>query len=128
MNTSTSHIRGLVLRRHAWFYDAVIALMSLRYGRSHVRALLGVAALQPGEHVLDIGCGTGALASAAAREVGAAGKIEGLDASEQMIAVARRKAANADLPARFTIGTAEALPFADGQFDVVFSTLMLHHL
>jgi len=127
MNTST-HFRGNVLRSHAWYYDIVIALMTLTYGRSHVRALVDVAALQPEEQVLDVGCGTGALALAAAKELLAADSVNGLDASERMIAVARLKAAGARYPARFIVGTAEALPFEDEQFDVVFSTLMLHHL
>lgn len=120
--------RGLILRGHAWFYDIVIALMGLAYGRTHVRALLEVASLRPGEQVLDVGCGTGALALAAAKQLATGDGVTGVDASEQMIAVARRKAATTRLSVHFTVGTVEALPFDPAQFDVVFSTLMLHHL
>lgn len=51
-------------------------------------ALLGLAALQPGERVLDVACGTGVLAMSAARAVGPGGLVIGLDISERMIQAA----------------------------------------
>lgn len=120
--------RGLVLRGHAWFYDIAVRWMSLRYGRSHVQALLDVAAPRSHERVLDVGCGTGALALAAAKILPDATQVAGLDASQQMIALARQKARIARLPVQFTLGTVEALPYPVQSFDLVFSTLMLHHL
>jgi ubiquinone/menaquinone biosynthesis C-methylase UbiE len=93
--------------------------------REHLVTLARVA---PGDAVLDIGCGTGSLAIAAKRRVGASGAVSGIDASPEMIARARRKAAKARLDVTFSTGVVEALAFTDRQFDAVLSTLMLHHL
>jgi demethylmenaquinone methyltransferase/2-methoxy-6-polyprenyl-1,4-benzoquinol methylase/phosphoethanolamine N-methyltransferase len=54
--------------------------------------------------------------------------VYGIDPSPQMIARASRKAAKAGADAVFELAVAEKLPFPDGRFDVVLSTLMLHHL
>lgn len=125
-DTTGERVRGLVLRRHAWFYDWAVRLMTARAGRSYTTALLRQARLRPGESVLDLGCGTGTLALGAAALVGEQGRVIGIDASEQMLNRARRKQAGARV--QFLRGTVEALPFASGTCDVVFSTLMLHHL
>lgn len=124
--TKEGRVRGLVLRRHAWFYDWALRLMNAREGRSHTGALLRQARLRPGERALDLGCGTGSLVIEASGMVGEQGRVVGIDASEQMLARARRKRAGPQV--QFLQGTVEALPFEDGSFDVVFSTLMLHHL
>jgi ubiquinone/menaquinone biosynthesis C-methylase UbiE len=89
---------------------------------------LRLARLSSGESVLDIGCGTGTLAIAAKRRVGESGMACGVDASPQMLARAVKKARKAGLGVDFRNAAAEALPFRDSQFDVVLSTLMLHHL
>lgn len=75
------------------------------------------AAVGPGQRVLDVGCGTGAATLAAADRVGRGGAVVGLDASPEMLAVARRKDAAVD----WREGRAEALPFPDGSFDAVVS-------
>jgi ubiquinone/menaquinone biosynthesis C-methylase UbiE len=127
METKThAPVRGLVLRGHAWYYDWVVRLMAFKAGRSHVGALLQVAQVRPGDAVLDIGCGTGTLALACARQAGAGAPVFGIDASQQMIARARRKARGTHV--EFVVGTVEALPFDNARFDLVLSTLMLHHL
>src|SRR5262249_16367529 len=87
-----------------------------------------IAGLKNGDAVLDVGCGTGTLAIAAARHVGAAGDVTGYDASPAMVARANRKALKAGVRAAFQVAVAENLPFPDRRFDVVLSTLMLHHL
>jgi SAM-dependent methyltransferase len=75
------------------------------------------ARIAEGERVLDVACGTGVLACAAAHRVGPGGGVVGLDASEEMLAVARRNG-----PAvAWRCGRAEALPFADRSFDAVVS-------
>lgn len=118
---------GIVLHRALW-YDAFVWLVSLGRERSYREKALGLASLKPGESVLDIGCGTGTLAIAAKRRVGSAGRVYGLDASPEMIARASKKAKKAGVEILFKNGIVEALPFPDGQFDVVMSTVMLHHL
>ena len=90
--------------------------------------MLRFAELQPGESVLDIGCGTGSLAIAAKRQVGAAGAVCGLDASPEMLARAEKKARRLGVEVSFQNGLAQSLPFGAAQFDVVLSTVMLHHL
>jgi ubiquinone/menaquinone biosynthesis C-methylase UbiE len=78
--------------------------------------------------VLDVGCGTGTLAIAAKKRVGVGGSVHGLDASMEMLASAEKKARKAEVEVSFKSGVAEALPFPDAQFNVVLSTVMLHHL
>ena len=57
----------------------------------------GLARVEPGEAVLDIGCGTGSLAIAAKRRVGPSGLVHGIDASPEMIVRARKKASRAGI-------------------------------
>jgi ubiquinone/menaquinone biosynthesis C-methylase UbiE len=113
--------------RWAGRYDLLIALLTLGRERRFRERLLEPAHLEPGESVLDIGCGTGTLAIAAKRRVGSA-DVRGIDASPEMIARAKRKAARAGMDIVFEITPAQSLPFPDARFDVVLSTVMLHHL
>lgn len=76
-----------------------------------------MAGVAPGQKVLDVACGTGALTLAAAAVVGPEGRVTGLDANPEMLAVARRKAAAVD----WREGVAEDLPFDDQVFDAVAS-------
>ncbi|MCO5164211.1 MAG: methyltransferase domain-containing protein [Mesorhizobium sp.] len=112
----------------AVFYDVLASVMTVGRERRLRRAMLGVAKLRPGESVLDVACGTGTLAIAAAAEVGPAGEVVGVDASTQMLERATQKAARAGARARFTEGTAQSLPFPPARFNVVTGTLMLHHI
>ncbi|HJZ73711.1 MAG TPA: methyltransferase domain-containing protein [Vicinamibacterales bacterium] len=116
------------LIRWAAPYD-LLAWLLTRGREDELRArIISLAGLRDGDAVLDVGCGTGTLAIAASRHVGAAGSVQGIDPSPPMIARARRKAAKAAVDTRFQVAVAESLPFPDATFDVVFSTLMLHHL
>jgi SAM-dependent methyltransferase len=90
--------------------------------------MLERAALGPGEAVLDVGCGPGDDLVAMAMLVGPTGRLVGLDASEVMIAEARRRAAERGLDITFEIGDATALPFPDGAFDVCRAARVLEHL
>ncbi len=82
------------------------------------RDLVALAAVRPGERVLDLACGTGVVARAVAVQPGGAGPIVGLDLNPGMLATARAVAT--DLPIDWREGDATALPFADGAFEVVF--------
>jgi ubiquinone/menaquinone biosynthesis C-methylase UbiE len=78
--------------------------------------------------VLDVGCGTGTLAIEVQQRVGTTGRVFGVDPGTQQIARARSKAARRNLPIDFQIGVIEHLAFPDQTFDVVLSTIMMHHL
>lgn len=79
------------------------------------------AAVAPGEHVLDVGCGTGATTLAIARSAGPAGHGTGIDISAPMIATARIRATQAGLPASFVCADAQDHPFEAAAFDAVVS-------
>jgi len=82
--------------------------------------LLTAAALEPGERVLDVGCGNGAVSLEAARAVNPGGKVTGLDLSAPMLEVARRRAKEEGIEADFVKGDAQTHSF-DRQFDAIVS-------
>lgn len=99
------------------------------YVAATVGATLDEVEIAPGDAVLDIGCGTGVLLESLARagtpaRTGTPVRLYGIDASTQMLAVARRRLAGL---APLTGGAAEALPFADGSFDWLISTNVFHY-
>ncbi len=129
--TQTGSTRGWVMNlgwRYdllVWFFDTFVLRGKLRQLRQRTADL---AQLQPGEAVLDVGCGTGALAMVACKRVGTTGRVCGIDPGPRQIARARSKAERAHLPINFQVGVIERLAFPDQSFDVVLSTLMMHHL
>jgi SAM-dependent methyltransferase len=79
---------------------------------------LKAANAQPGERVLDVGCGTGGTTAELAKAVGASGRVLGVDISEPLVGAARAQGlANAT----FEIGDATAYPFEAASFDLAFS-------
>ena len=118
---------GIVLHSPV-LYDITVWLAFL--GKEHLfrEKALNLARIVSGESVLDVGCGTGTLAIAAKKRVGGEGTVHGLDASTEMLASAEKKARKAGVEVFFKSGVAEALPFPGAQFNVVLSTVMLHHL
>jgi len=128
---STKITRGLILDTGwrydlmEWFFDTILFRGKLWELRQRTADL---AQIQPGEKVLDVGCGTGTLAMEVEPRVGAMGRVVGIDPGEQQIARARSKATRRGLSIEFQIGVTEQLDFPDQTFDVVLSTIMMHHL
>lgn len=91
---------------------------------SQEQVVTGYLSPMEGRTVLDVGTGTGRGAIAIARR-GAV--VTGVDASNEMLAVARRQAADAGVPVTFQTGDAHALAFADRSFDSVLCLRVLMH-
>ena len=99
------------------FFDPAI-------GKPLADNLIDVALLQPGEHVLDVGCGTGVVTRLAAERVGPDGSVTGLDLNPGMLAVAR-SVASPELNITWREASAESMPLPDAGFDVVLCQLSL---
>jgi len=84
-------------------------------------ALLTLAAPVPGEHVLDIGCGSGTTTLRFAEKIGADGSVIGIDLSAPMLAVAQRRARETGSPAEFVEGDVTDHPFAPKRLDLSVS-------
>jgi ubiquinone/menaquinone biosynthesis C-methylase UbiE len=130
-STAPTATKGLVMNG-GWRYDLMAWFFDTTWFRGQWRVLrqrtITLAHLRPGEAILDVGCGTGTVALASARRVGRTGQVIGIDPSGVQIARAQAKAARTRLPLVFQTGVIEQLPFPDQTFDVVLSTLMMHHL
>ncbi len=81
--------------------------------------LIEFANIKPGEHVLDLACGTGIVARRVAPLVGSQGAVIGLDRNQNMIAGARVAAEREGLMIEWHTGSAEQLPFPDSSFDLI---------
>jgi SAM-dependent methyltransferase len=94
-----------------------------------VENVIARADLRPGQRVLDLGTGTGAVAERAAALVGPSGEVLGVDISAAMLAQARRRLAARGLDGVvLREGPAEALPAPDGGFDAVLASLSLMYV
>lgn len=96
--------------------------------RPMAKRLLQYIDLRPGWTVLDAGTGTGLVALLGAVRVGKTGKMIGVDASEEMLAFARKKAAQFGFSqCDFCVGDLHSLDFPDATFNVVLSEFALHY-
>ncbi len=95
--------------------------------RSYPKTIVEAAELESGDHLLDVGCGTGVLLAAAAfKEPGAV--LVGLDPDEDALEVAARNLAGSGARVELRQGVGEDLPFASATFDVATVTLLLGEL
>lgn len=125
---SESHEAYVHALRYGWLtslYDPVVRWTCRE--TAFKRALIRQAGISPGHRVLDLGSGTGTLATAAKAACPAA-EITGLDGDEKIIAVARSKASERGLEVAFVHGMSFELPFPDHHFDRVVSSFLFHHL
>ncbi|WP_433272599.1 class I SAM-dependent methyltransferase [Actinosynnema sp. CS-041913] len=115
---------GAIGRARAYEALATVAFAGRR--RSTYARVVALAGVTPGDRVLDVGCGTGFLTALAAEAARPGGCAVGVDVSEQMVEQARRLREVAGCT--FRVGRAEALDVADASFDVVVSSLAVHHI
>ena len=105
-------------------YDPMTKLFGLEKAR---RVLLDQADLRPGSRVLEIGCGTGSFCVLIKR-LHSGIEVLGLDPDPKALARARRKAEQTGVSIQFDQGFSDSLPYDEGTFDYVFSSMMFHHL
>ena len=126
--TSSVHRDYIPPLRFRWltpWYDAIVRLTT-REGTCKQR-LASLAALKNGDRVLDLGCGTGTLSQALAASAPGA-SVVGLDADDEALNIASRKTESTRGAIFYNRGFAQRMPFANGAFDVVASSLFFHHL
>ncbi|MEP6894226.1 MAG: methyltransferase domain-containing protein [Chloroflexota bacterium] len=108
----------------AKYYDIGNSPLGLPFvTRPHVRLI----ALEPGQSLLDIGCGTGEVLYQLHKRFGEAVSLYGIDPSSDMLDVAQRKLVDAK-NAHLELGIGEQLRFPDASFDWVVSSLTFHHV
>jgi ubiquinone/menaquinone biosynthesis C-methylase UbiE len=93
--------------------------------KSQMFALLDIHA---GDHVLDVGCGTGDDVRALAQAVGPCGRAVGVDSSTTIITVAQQRAANSGLAVEYYVGDVQHLEFPNESFDCCRAERVLQHL
>lgn len=113
---------------HDWLtaaYDPVVRFTTRE--RAFKRRLLEASGLDEASSLLDVGCGTGTFAIMAKAEHPEV-EVTGIDADPRILRTARAKTATNGAEVQFVEGSADRLPFADGTFERVASSLFFHHL
>ena len=105
----------------AWF-DGNLAQDTASAQHAKMRRALHECQLQPGQHLLEIGCGWGGLAQTAAREFGA--RVTGVTLSAEQLAFGQQRLANAGLAGQATLRFQDYRDIADGPFDAIVSIEM----
>lgn len=119
-----------VFEEIAEYYDRMNGIMSIGMVRGWHKFMFKKAGDIQGAKVCDVGCGTGELAFMAAERVGTEGWVCGVDLTPGMIAMAKKKMPERNLPKEvdFRVGNALNMEFEDGTFDLVTSGYMLRNV
>ena len=126
--------QGITLSYWTRFYDNLTSFFG--FGKNFRKENIRLASIQDIKRpisVLEIGCGTGALLIEIAHSSPKHSKIIGIDPVKPMLLEAKRKwqvfeLERKDIIVEFHVGVAEQLEFPENSFDVVFSTMLSHHL
>jgi len=119
------YIPALSFRWLTPLYDPVWKWVMKEY--AFKRRLIAQAAVHNGQHILDLGCGTGTL-TLMIKSIYPKAEVTGMDGDPEVLAIAKAKAKQAGLAITWDHGLATKLPYPDGSFDRILSSLMTHHL
>lgn len=119
------YLPALRFRSLTRVYDPLIRATTQE--RKFRERVLARAEPKPGDRILDLGCGTGSLA-VLTKQAQPGAEVTGIDPDAEILERAREKASEAGAEVAFKVGKGDDLPCADGYFDTVLSTLVLHHL
>ncbi len=115
----------------AWLYDPAVSLIGAIFGgeKRIRRKILRLADIKNGDRVIDIGCGTGTSALIIAGDVEDKGEVVGIDLSDKMLDIARKKLKKAGFRnVTFLHANAEDIPYPDSYFDKVTAFAVLHEM
>lgn len=113
---------------HPWLYDRLVRAFTLGREKQFRQWVIGLGKIREDQRVLDVGCGTGSHLIETAMQFGSGVQLYGIEPSAEMVDHARKKAKSAGVAMTVVQGSADELSYPDESFDVVFCTLVLHHL
>jgi ubiquinone/menaquinone biosynthesis C-methylase UbiE len=130
VDTQQAHESEPAGQMGAWapYYDLLMKIITLGRENALREATVDLAPVKAGDHVLEVGCGTGTLTLKAQERAGRSGDVHGIDVAPEMIEVARRKNARARKDVTFQEGHIDQIPFPDGKFDVALCSFMIFHM
>jgi ubiquinone/menaquinone biosynthesis C-methylase UbiE len=119
--------KGQVIRRPV-FYEFILWVATRGREKAFRKFVADLVGLQPGEAVLDVGCGAGAQLLVAREYVGETGRVSGIEPSLEMVNYARRKASRRGLSVDIQPGVIERLNYPTQSFDVILCIIVMHHM
>jgi len=126
--TSSENNHYIPALKYPWltrFYDPVVALSTR--ARVFREKLMAQAEINPGDRVLDLGCGTGTFAIMLKTRHPTA-RVTGLDCDPDILIQAQKKKLSAGVDITFDESMSYTTPYSEATFDTVFSSLFFHHL
>ena len=116
-----------ILGGMANYYDRLSFIWFLGREKTVRQMTVEMAGIRPGDEVLEIGCGTGSLSLEAKAQAGREGKVCGIDAAPEMVAVAQGKAEKTGTDIEFNQGFLQEIPYPEHSFDQVLCSFMIFH-